>query len=66
MRPADIKRDLERLTVDASQARAQIVELRAKLLDARSIINQLRNDLRAAPATNAERTPPVEHAQDRA
>ncbi len=66
MRPADLKRELERLTVDASQARSQLAEMRVKLSDARSIIDALRGDLRATLREKAESTPAVETAQERA
>jgi hypothetical protein len=45
MRPAEIKRDLERLTVDAATARSQLTVYRGKLREASSIVSELRSML---------------------
>jgi hypothetical protein len=45
MRPADIKRELERLTVDAATARAQLTGLRGKLREASAIVSELKSML---------------------
>jgi hypothetical protein len=64
MRPGDIKRELERLTVDASQARAQLAEVRGKLSEARAMIGDIRGALRGAGAeVDAEGTPGTGAAQ---
>jgi hypothetical protein len=45
MRPADIKRELERLTVDAATARSQLTVYRGKLREASSIVSELKSML---------------------
>jgi hypothetical protein len=58
MRPADIKRELERLTVDAATARSQLTGLRGKLREASSIVSELRSMLSGAspPRIDADTT----------
>ena len=58
MRPADIKRELERLTVDAATARSQLTGLRTKLREASSIVAELRSVLSGAspPRIDADTT----------
>ena len=63
MRPGDIKRELERLTVDASQARAQLAEVRGKLSEARAMIGDIRGALRGGATVEAEGTPTPQPAQ---
>lgn len=48
MRPTDIKRELERLTVDASMARTQLSQLRSRLSEARTIVESIRESIGAA------------------
>jgi hypothetical protein len=62
MRPAEIKRELERLTVDAATARSQLTGLRGKLREASSIVSELRSILAggsppSAPRIEADTTP---------
>jgi hypothetical protein len=59
MRPADIKRELERLTVDAGTARSQLTGLRGKLREASSIVSELRSILSGLgpPRIDADTTP---------
>jgi hypothetical protein len=42
MRPNDIKRELERLTVDCATARTQLVDLRGRLREASNIVSELK------------------------
>jgi hypothetical protein len=59
MRPADIKREIERLTVDAATARSQLSGLRGKLREASSIVSELRLMLSgmSPPRIDADTTP---------
>jgi hypothetical protein len=62
VRPAEIKREIERLTVDTSLARAQLGELKAKLLAVQGIVARLRADGTQNPMA-AEGTPPARATQ---
>lgn len=42
MRPVDLERELERLTVDAATTRERLAELRPKLARAREVMEELR------------------------
>jgi hypothetical protein len=42
MRPAELKREIERLTVDAATSRGQLSSLRAHLREASTIVAELR------------------------
>ena len=42
MRPAELKREIERLTVDAATARGQLSSLRVGLREASTIVAELR------------------------
>ena len=55
MRPAEIKREIERLTVDAATARSQLTGLRSKLREASSIVSELRGILNGAVVAGAPR-----------
>jgi hypothetical protein len=68
MRPTDLKRELERLTVDASQARSQLGGLRSKLGEVRSIVSEMRTALGvgASKPTEAESTSAARRAQGEA
>jgi hypothetical protein len=59
MRPTDIKRELERLTVDAATARSQLTSLRVKLREASSIVSEMRSLLSGVspPRIDADTTP---------
>ena len=58
MRPADIKREIERLTVDAATARSQLTVMRSKLREASSIVSELRSMLSGSspPRIDADTT----------
>jgi hypothetical protein len=69
MRPVEIERELERLSVDAATARAQLGELRNQLGRARSILDEIHrllgsegNGRRSVP----DSTPGTGHAQGEA
>jgi hypothetical protein len=64
MRPADIKREIERLTVDAATARSQLMGLRGKLKEASSIVSELRSMLSgmSPPRIDAADTTPQRRA----
>lgn len=70
MRPAEIKREIERLTVDASSARSQIAGLKQRLTEVRSMVTELRETLSGAPAaprqasSEPESTPGPRSAQE--
>jgi hypothetical protein len=69
MRPVDIERELERLSIDASTARAQIGEMRNQLGRARTILDEIRRLLvieeeERRPVTDS--TPGAGHAQGEA
>lgn len=66
MRPADIKREIERLTVDAALARSQLGVLRTRLSEARAMIDQVRRAAERGADARAEGTPEPEHAQGEA
>ena len=55
MRPVDIKREVERLTVAAATARSQLTGLRSKLREASSIVSELRGILNGAGVTSPPR-----------
>jgi hypothetical protein len=58
MRPAEIKREIERLTVDAATARSQLTGLRGKLKEASSIVSELKSILSGSspPRIDADTT----------
>ncbi len=59
MRPTEIKREIERLTVAAATARSQLTGLRGKLREASSIVSELRSMLAgmSPPRIEADTTP---------
>jgi hypothetical protein len=66
-RPDEIKRELERLTVEVDTSRTRLAELREKLSDARAIIGKgVVQRALGGGASGGEGTPPQDGAQEEA
>ena len=55
MRPAELKREIERLTVDAATSRGQLSSLRGRLREASALVEEMRALLTTGSPVRSER-----------
>jgi hypothetical protein len=56
MRPAELKREIERLTVDAATSRGQLAGLRGRLREASHLVEEMRALLTTGSTVRSERS----------
>ena len=67
MRPTDLKRDLERLTVDCATSRSQLSDLRGRVKEASNLVSEIKKSVATmTPPRLSDTTPARRAAQESA